>query len=41
MKRKEIIKRLARITYLYDVMKQQDHAFNQLLDLIDELEAEK
>ena len=41
MKRREIIKRLANIAYTYDVRKQQEHAFNQLLDLIDELEAEK
>ena len=41
MNKREIIKRLARISYTYDVRKQQDYAFNQLLDLIDELEAEK
>lgn len=41
MKKREIIKRLARITYLYERGDSTEHAYDQLLDLIDELEAVK
>ena len=41
MKRKEIIKRLARITSLYERGDSNQYAFSELLDLVDELEAEK
>ena len=41
MKKREIIKRLTRIAYLYEVKKEYEHAFNQLVDLIDDLEGEK
>ena len=41
MKRNEIIKRLARITQLYERGTANEYAFSELLDLVDELEAER
>ena len=41
MRKKEIIKRLARITQLYERGDANEYAFSQLLDLVDELEAER